>query len=83
MIENIGAYSQVDYDRGYEQGRADERPKAFSKGYDSGYEKGRADKESELKPLLEGIKFALEDYSIRLGNYAKVIDEKLKEQKNE
>jgi len=23
MIENIGAYSQVDYDRGYQQGRAD------------------------------------------------------------
>ena len=23
MIENIGAYSQFDYDRGYKQGRAD------------------------------------------------------------
>jgi len=23
MIENIGAYSQVDFDRGYQQGRAD------------------------------------------------------------
>jgi len=34
-----------------------------------------------LKPLIDAIRFVLEDYSIRLGDYAKVIDEQLKEQK--
>lgn len=48
--------------------------------FKDGYQQGRADRETELKPLLNAIRFALEDYSTRLGDYAKVIDEKLKEQ---
>lgn len=33
----------------YQQGIADERPKAFGKGYDSGYQKGREDAERDFQ----------------------------------
>lgn len=37
------------YNKGYEKGREDERPKAFSNGYEAGYQQGRSDKEKEIK----------------------------------
>lgn len=39
----------VDHNQAYEQGREEERPKAFSNGYEAGYKQGRADKEKEIK----------------------------------
>jgi len=41
------------YEQGYQQGRADERPKAFGKGFDSGYQKSRADERDRIVRELE------------------------------
>jgi len=53
MIENIGAYSQVDYNRGYQQGRADREKEVLNYLVDNGYIRYGFDAEYLAEQLKE------------------------------
>lgn len=57
--------------------------KHFSNWLDNHDKQIREKEKEEIKELLKAIMYVLDDYSTRLGDYSKVIEEQLKEQKNE
>jgi len=98
MIENIGAYSQVDYDRGYQQGRADalsididkpmhftDEQKAWIKNYiiiNAKRQRASAIDEFANKLLEELSHTTLLKDGYYLANIIKPLAEQLKENKN-
>lgn len=95
---SLNTYNSVQKlaDECYQQGRADERPKAFGKGYDSGYRQGRADAINECymkaKTKMDELRYHYSNkragktqslYCLQALDFLRQVAEELKEKKNE